>query len=347
MVRLDLFLRSACLAAVLVGSTQGCPAANAQGVSANIKSNTNSNGDLLEKVQEKAILQGPISRPVSLIVQLTETPQQPSLKSFLQASNSLTRLIEQHDCKAHFADSNPVIESISRHKVAALLFSCLENWNRQTFNPQERADLKTLLSEFKLELVALKGSSAAEPLLTSVNLPDASVLTAIGNQPGSEAVAFRPTTSQNADYEPSDHTVGFSTRSLGRVSLSVNFGDQFAMGGQAFSVNAEANVGNLGLFGRYDTTRSETSRSGPTQAWTVGIGLRSFIIPHALLAISARRLGEVENVTQPVQMSYGAFYQFPLTERLTIAPSIVIKPHPKNLDQNLDVQGALQATFSF
>ncbi len=333
-MRVSVFL-PVCLTSLLLGGAQGSLALRAQVVHPNAGPQSG---------QWTAISQ----TPINLVAQIRETePQQPLSKSSLWASSFLARLIEQHECKAKLSDANQVIESINRLKVAAQLFSCLENWNKQTFNPQEQEDLQTLLTEFKLELVALNDSSIAEPLLSSAHLSNASALTSIGSSYKSEAIAFRSATSRILGDPSSRHTVKFSNHPLAQVSLSVSFSNQSTTSGEDFDVNAEANVGKLGLFGRYGKTPTEVSRSGSTQAWTAGIGLRGFIVPHSLLALSARRVEELESLTQPVQMSYGAFYQFPLTERLTILPSIVLKPHPKNVDQNLDVQGSLQATFSF
>jgi hypothetical protein len=81
------------------------------------------------------------------------------------------------------------------------------------------------------------------------------------------------------------------------------------------------------------------------QTWSAGIGIRGFIIPKSVLAVSAGRT-LVNSFGQPSPINYSAFYQFPVGDHLTLSPSIVIINNPSN-PGTPDIQGAVQASFSF
>jgi hypothetical protein len=178
----------------------------------------------------------------------------PSPATTVWASQSLARLMDQHDCPSQTGTEPLSIENgigrVNRYKIAAQLFSCLENWDQQVFDTQEQDTLKALRAEFKLELVALGGHRVSDPVLTS-------------------------------------------------------------------------------------------------QSWTAGIGIRDFILQQSVLTVSVSKSIQPNNLFQAAQTNYGAFYQFPLTERLTLSPSIVIMTHSEKTGATPDVQGALQASFSF
>jgi hypothetical protein len=119
-------------------------------------------------------------------------------------------------------------------------------------------------------------------------------------------------------------------------------------------LNAEANFGKVGLFGRYSfalrstNTPSENLLSDRNlQVWTAGIGIRDFIIPKSLLTLSAGQSPRLNSLQQFAQINYGAFYQFPIGNRLVLSPSIVIMTTPNSSGTVPNVQGALQASFSF
>ena len=133
----------------------------------------------------------------------------------------------------------------------------------------------------------------------------------------------------------------------------------------SLGIKAEANLGKVGVFGRYSVaagtplnlpeggatlTRSDLDltsglKDRSFQNWSAGIGIRGFIIPKSVLTLSAGRtfanpLGQLDS------SNYGAFYQFPIGDRLTLSPSVVIISNPTN-PSNPDIQGAVQASFSF
>jgi hypothetical protein len=271
------------------------------------------------------------------------------------ASQSLSRLMDQHDCPPQSSDTEPLsidggIRQINRYKIAAQLFSCLEHWNRQAFDTREQATLKALRSEFKLELVALQGYGASDPVIISANIPRES----IGSnwRPHSDSVA--DISSNTVEYRQS-----IDLASQGRVAMRVNYTDR-AIGAPRNlpGINVEASLGKIGLFGRYSTALgTQASRSDlnldnllgdrSIQSWTAGIGIRDFIIRRSVLTVSVSKSIQPSTVTQSAQTNYGAFYRFPLTERLTLSPSIVIMTRAEEAGAAPDVQGALQASFSF
>jgi hypothetical protein len=298
----------------------------------------------------------PSDFPGHLIAQAAEVPAQPSVSSFW-ASQSLARLIHQHDCMSHGSSPEPLnidseIGSVNRYKIAALLFSCLEHWDKQAFDAQEQASLQALRSEFKLELVALRGNSVSDPMLVSANIPRESMRTDLSPQP-MDSFANVPLTT-------TEYSQTIDVASQGRIAMGVHYTDRAtgATTRDLLGINAEASLGKVGLFGRYSAALgAKSGRSGSEpddllgdrsiQSWTAGIGIRDVMIPHSLFTVSVSQSIPPSNFSQPTQMNYGAFYQFPLTDRLTLSPSIVIMTQSEKTGATPDVQGALQASFSF
>ncbi len=87
-------------------------------------------------------------------------------------------------------------------------------------------------------------------------------------------------------------------------------------------------------------------KTAEKQNWTAGVGIRDFIVPKSLLTFTAGQAPTIVNAQNSTQMNYGAFYQFPIGDRLTLSPSVVIMT-PSTTGANPGVQGALQASFSF
>jgi hypothetical protein len=272
------------------------------------------------------------------------------------ASQSLARLMNQHDCPPQSSDTEPLsidggLRQVNRYKIAAQLFSCLEYWDRQAFDRQEQSTLQALRAEFKLELVALQGYSASTPMLMSVSVPPDSI--------GSYLSAPNSNVAANASANTAEYRQSISITSQGRVAMGVHYTDRALGASRNFlGLNAEASLGKIGLFGRYsaalETQSSQTDRISndllgdrSIQSWTAGIGIRDLAIQRSVLTVSVSKSIQPSNFTQSAQIDYGAFYQFPLTERLTLSPSIVIMTHSEKAGAATDVQGALQASFSF
>lgn len=273
------------------------------------------------------------------------------------ASQSLARLMDQHDCPSQSSATEPLsidsgIGEVNRYKIAAQLFSCLEHWDRQAFDRQEQATLQALRAEFKLELVALQGYSASDSMLRSVNIPPDSIGSHFKLQNSNVAVNVPVST---AESNPAKYSQSINIASQGRVLMEVNYTDQ-ALGapGAILGINAEASLGKIGLFGRYSAALGTQSRqtdrnldNRSIQSWTAGVGIHDFMVQRSVLAVSVSRSVQPSNLTQPAQTNYSAFYQFPLTERLTLSPSLVIMTDSEKAGTAPDIQGALQASFAF
>jgi hypothetical protein len=272
------------------------------------------------------------------------------------ASQSLARLMDQHDCPQQSSATEPLslesgIRQVNRYKIAAQLFSCLEHWNQKAFDAQEQATLQALRSEFKLELVALQGYSTSDPVLVSANLPFDSL--------GSPLSSLTSNSATSLPINTAGYSQSVKIASQGRVAMGVHYTNQ-ALGAprNLLDINAEASLGKIGLFGRYNAalgpkfSQADRNLDGllgdrSIQSWTAGIGIRDFMIRRSVLTVSVSKSIQPNNLFQAAQTNYSAFYQFPLTERLTLAPSIVIMTHSEKTDAAPDVQGALQASFSF
>ncbi|MCG9891607.1 MAG: carbohydrate porin [Thermosynechococcaceae cyanobacterium MS004] len=298
--------------------------------------------------------------------------------STVWASQSLARLMQQHKCAASTPPSTqPTIpskpgqsvldrsdsEEDSRYKIAALLFSCLEHWDKVPFNGQERFNsqekrvLKTLRSEFKFELVALSANSASEPSLTFASIPQRSVrFDPVFS--GQTPAAGKSISSQLGISSVSGMTpiggASISKRSQNPQVMGLDFTNPMMpqLTQNTLGINAKADLGKIQLFGRYGVAQDSTSsrwgellNTQALQAWTAGVGIENIVIPNSLLTVAASRV--TGGSLQPTQTNYGAFYQFPITEQLTLSPRIVIMTHPDASGQTSEVQGALQATFSF
>jgi hypothetical protein len=279
----------------------------------------------------------------------------------LWASQSLARLMDHHDCPPQSSATEPLsidsgIGEVNRYKIAAQLFSCLEHWDRQAFDTQEQATLQALRSEFKLELVALQGYSASDPMLRSINIPPDSIGSHFRLQNSNVAVNVPVTT---AESNTAKYSQSINIASQGRVAMGVSYADQ-ALGapGTILGIDAEASLGKIGLFGRYSATLGTQSTQSDRnldnllddrsiQSWTAGVGIHDFMIQRSVLAVSVSRSIQPSNLTQPAQTNYSAFYQFPLTERLTLSPSLVIMTDSEKAGTAPDIQGALQASFAF
>jgi hypothetical protein len=104
----------------------------------------------------------------------------------------------------------------------------------------------------------------------------------------------------------------------------------------------------LGLPDGVDLSRSDLNTSLNDRSfenWSAGIGIRGFIIPKSVLALTAGHT-VANSLGQPNPINYGAFYQFPVGDRLTVSPSVMIISNPTN-PSSPDIQGAVQASFSF
>jgi hypothetical protein len=251
---------------------------------------------------------------------------------------SLSHLAEHYRCGTPATALQPLRNQLTnRYEIAALLASCLESLGDRPLNGQEQSALKTLRSEFSLELATLQGSQV-------------------------DSIRLRQSAASNSGPQP----LIIPSIRLGRnlASNSPNYSpDETEQ--KRLGIDAEARFGNVGVFGRYSVAVNTASESptayGEEQplglamhvplnkqdlpSWSTGIGIRGFIVSKSLLTLSAGNI--VNNAPgQPNSVNYGAFYQFPVGDRLTLSPSVAIITNPTK-PNNPDIQGAIQASFSF
>jgi hypothetical protein len=249
------------------------------------------------------------------------------------AEKSLTQLAERYRCVApKAASSNP---TRNRAEMAALLASCLDSLGDRPLNAQEQSTIKTLRSEFKLELAALQNSQ-------------------------NDIIRLRQSVDPSPGIQSSSNAViGSSLRWVKGQDLdSLLLRPQDETAPNRVGIKAEANFGKVGVFGRY-TVAAGTPLSLPNGAelsrsdlndrsfenWSAGIGIRGFILPKSVLALTAGHT-IINPLGQTNPINYGAFYQFPVGDSLTVSPSVMIITNPNNTS-NPDIQGAVQASFSF
>jgi hypothetical protein len=282
----------------------------------------------------------PSDRPAVAHILLAQAVTAPIKSSQTSAAQSLTQWAERYRCGAPAGlKSSP--QPTNRYEMAALLVSCLDSLGDRPLSAQEQSAITTLRSEFKLELAALQDSQ-------------------------SDLVRLR----QSIDSNPGVQTFSSPSirwvRELDQDSL-IRRQEKVVQGGGSLGIKAEASLGKIGVFGRYSVaagtplnlpeggaalTRGDLGLTSGLkdqdrsfQNWSAGIGIRGFIIPKSVLTLSAGRtfanpLGQLDS------NNYGAFYQFPIGDRLTLSPSVVIISNPTN-PSNPDIQGAVQASFSF
>jgi hypothetical protein len=255
------------------------------------------------------------------------------------AEKSLAQLAQRYRCVAPQATLKSSAPSSNRIEMAALLASCLESLGDRPLNAQEQSTIKTLRSEFKLELAALQNSQ-------------------------NDMIRLRQSVDPNPGIQSSnDAAIGSSLRWVKGQDLdSLLLPPQTETAPNRVGIKAEANLGKVGFFGRY-TVAAGTPLSLPDGAslsrndlnaslsdrsfenWSAGIGIRGFIIPKSVLALTAGHT-LANPLGQPNPINYGAFYQFPIGDSLTVSPSVTIITNPSNTS-NPDIQGAVQASFSF
>ncbi|HEY9824658.1 MAG TPA: hypothetical protein V6D19_04360 [Stenomitos sp.] len=153
-----------------------------------------------------------------------------------------------------------------------------------------------------------------------------------------------------------EYTYALDRQDRNRVAMGLHY--NYAKADDAsqkwVGLNAEANFGNVGLFGRYSIAfgaaaqgSSQLLNAQNLQVWTAGVGIRDFIIPRSVLTVLAVRASSLSNVSSAAQVNYEAFYEFPVQKDITLAPSVVIMTSPTGSGTAPSVQGALQASFSF
>jgi porin len=79
-----------------------------------------------------------------------------------------------------------------------------------------------------------------------------------------------------------------------------------------------------------------------------GVALRDLLKPGALAGIVAGQPFIESAVGNATQMNFEAFYNFPMTDNITITPLVQVITNPANQDSNgTIVTGTLRTVFSF
>jgi hypothetical protein len=284
---------------------------------------------------EKPLRDRPVSTPHVILAQAVAAPIR---KSQTSTARSFDQLMEHHRCATSASGLQSGKQPTNRYEMAALLAACLDSLGDRPLNAQEQSAIKTLRSEFKLELAALQDSQ-------------------------SDLIRLRQSIDSNPGTQPAGSSSIRWVRGLDQDALIRR---QEPVVSNRLGIKAEASLGKIGVFGRYSVVATGSPLTLPEsgtpltisdldlasgtkdrsfQNWSAGIGIRGFIIPKSVLTLSAGRtfanpLGQLDS------NNYGAFYQFPIGDRLTVSPSVVIISNPSN-PNNPDIQGAVQASFSF
>ncbi|PAX60679.1 porin [Brunnivagina elsteri CCALA 953] len=153
--------------------------------------------------------------------------------------------------------------------------------------------------------------------------------------------------SLEAEYNPSNKL----KLRLQYTNAVVNNTDINALGINAeYSLNRNAGVfGRLGI-GNYAGFNTSLNRDFSTYpvSWSVGVGLRNVVVPGTLAGIAIAQpfiTGDVGNATQT---NFEAFYNFQLSDNISVTPIFSVVTNPDN-DKNNGIiwQSALRTVFSF
>ncbi|BAZ36989.1 S-layer domain-containing protein [Calothrix sp. NIES-4101] len=124
----------------------------------------------------------------------------------------------------------------------------------------------------------------------------------------------------------------------------------------ALGVNAEYALNrNAGVFGRFGignyagfNTALNRDLSAHPVSWSVGMGLRNIVVPGTLAGIAIAQpfvTGDVGNATQT---NFEAFYNFQLSDNISLTPIFSVVTNPDNDKDNGTIwQTTLRTVFSF
>ena len=150
------------------------------------------------------------------------------------------------------------------------------------------------------------------------------------------------------------------------VKLQYTNSETSGVSQNVLGVNAEAKLGQFGVFGRYGYSFANgnnvanpipfaTGNVGrfDAQTWQAGAGIHDLLVPGSLFAVSAgmpflNNLPEAAGVNDQDQINLEAFYRFPVNDNITVSPifSAILNPNSSSLEPNL-YQGLLRVVFSF
>lgn len=134
------------------------------------------------------------------------------------------------------------------------------------------------------------------------------------------------------------------------VRLQYSGGNVFDRRFDVFGANVELALSRrLGIFGRYGYGSYNDTTFGDIEPnyWMAGLTLRNFFVPGAVAGIAAGQPFIESAVGNATQTNFEAFYNFPLSENLGIAPLVQVITNPSNQEDNTIVTGTVRTVFSF
>jgi porin len=135
------------------------------------------------------------------------------------------------------------------------------------------------------------------------------------------------------------------------LRLQYSGGNVFDRRFDVFGANVELTVSpRLGIFGRYGYGSYDDTVFGDIEPnyWMAGMAFRNLFVPGAVAGIAAGQPFIEAAVGNATQTNYEAFYNFPISDNLAIAPLVQVITNPANQDENgTIVTGTLRTVFSF
>lgn len=135
------------------------------------------------------------------------------------------------------------------------------------------------------------------------------------------------------------------------LRLQYSGGSAFDRPFDVFGANFELALSRrLGIFGRYGYGSYDDTAFGDINPnyWMAGVAFRDLFLPGALAGIAAGQPFIDSAVGNATQTNMEAFYNFPLSDRLRIAPLVQVITNPANQGANgTIVTGTLRTVFSF
>jgi porin len=135
------------------------------------------------------------------------------------------------------------------------------------------------------------------------------------------------------------------------LRLQYSGGQIFDRRFDVFGANVELALSpQFAVFGRYGLGSYDDTAFGDVEPnyWMAGVALRDLLKPGALAGIAAGQPfieGAVGNATQT---NFEAFYNFPLTNNITLTPLVQVITNPGNQESNGTIfTGTLRTVFSF
>lgn len=168
-------------------------------------------------------------------------------------------------------------------------------------------------------------------------------------------------------------TFGSSDQNNLAVRLQYTRANSFNIEQNVVGANAEASLGQFGVFGRVGYSINPQVDTGAANVpafagnndvltWMGGVGVKDLVVPGSLLAVAAGQPfvvlgggGAIPGYAS--QWNFEGFYRVAVNDNITLTPSVQLITNPNNFgdaaagiaanDSGAIIQGLLRATFSF